>query len=90
MVPSLFLSCDKISLDSKFTDEQYLICTYWVFGYILSARRWGLLRSIPSQSATNFRLEILSIDDLQEHQDNSDYIEKLVISAENLHMIKAS
>jgi hypothetical protein len=45
---------------------------------------------MSQQSVTNFRLEILSVDGLQEHQDNSDYIEKLVISAENLHMIKAS
>ena len=69
----LFASCDKLNINSRFTDEQYLICSYWVFGYILSARKW----------------EILSVDGLQDHEDNSDYIDKLVIDPENMLMIKA-
>lgn len=40
--PPIFTSCNKLSINSGFTDEQYMICSYWVYGYVLSARRWGL------------------------------------------------
>ncbi len=40
---ALLASGDHISIDAKLTDEQYLICNYWVFGFVLNARRWGLL-----------------------------------------------
>lgn len=40
---TLLTNCDYLRIDATLTDEQYLICDFWVFGYILNARRWGLL-----------------------------------------------
>ncbi|MCJ1308965.1 hypothetical protein MMC25_002620 [Agyrium rufum] len=71
--PYLFTDCDRLTSDSTLANEQYMICSYWVFGYVLAARKW----------------EITSVNNLYSHEDNSDYIEELVIDADNMHMIKA-
>ena len=31
----------SLNLDSSLTDEQLAVCSPWIFGYVLTGRRWG-------------------------------------------------
>ena len=46
-VPS-FASYDYLTVDSDLTEEQLLLCPYYVFGYLMKNRKWGLFPLIPS------------------------------------------
>ncbi len=47
-VPS-FANYDYLTIDSDLTEEQLLLCSYYVFGYLMKNRKWGLFSPHPQQ-----------------------------------------
>ena len=47
-VPS-FANYDYLTIDSDLTEEQLLLCSYYVFGYLMKKREWGLFPLISSR-----------------------------------------
>ena len=41
LVPA-FEGWDSLTEESKLTPEQFFLCSYYVFGYVFAARKWGL------------------------------------------------
>lgn len=46
-----FANYDYLTIDSDLTAEQLLLCSYYVYGYLMKNRKWGLLPS-PFQQAS--------------------------------------
>ncbi len=40
---------DYLTIDSDLTEEQLLLCSYYVFGYLMKNRKWGLFPLISSR-----------------------------------------
>ena len=40
-VPS-FANYDYLTIDSDLTEEQLLLCSYYIYGYLMKNRKWGL------------------------------------------------
>ena len=50
---SCFANYDYLDVDSNLTEEQLLLCSYYVFGYLMKTRKWGLFLFIPSTFYTD-------------------------------------
>ena len=50
---SCFANYDYLDVDSNLTEEQLLLCSYYVFGYLMKTRKWGLFPFIPSTFYTD-------------------------------------
>ena len=46
-----FANYDYLTIDSDLTEEQLLLCSYYVHGYLMKNRKWGLLPP-PSQQSS--------------------------------------
>ena len=46
-VPS-YGNCEYLTIDSDLTEEQLLLCSYYVFGYLMKNRKWGLFPLVSS------------------------------------------
>ena len=44
-----FANYDYLTVDSDLTEDQLLLCSYYVFGYLMMNRKWGLFPLIPSR-----------------------------------------
>lgn len=50
---SSFSNYDYLTVDSNLTEDQLLLCSYYVFGYLMKTRNWGLFPLIPSTFSAN-------------------------------------